>query len=265
MKFKTLRSSIATVLFVSLCILNLNTVFAASTLDHYVEFNKSKKMVSDFSSSDLEQAFNNMEPGDDATFRVKVSNTYNTDTDWYMTNKVLQSLEERSKTASGGGYSYILTYTNPDGVKSTIYSSEYVGGEKYVPKREGLREATQTLEEYFLLDRLKSGEYGYVDLRVVLDGESQGNDYQDTLAKLQMNFAVELPAENEDKIWTSENKTVENIKNFFKAGFVKTSDNTNIVILYIIAAIIGVLILIIGIICIRIRKKMKGADEEWEE
>jgi len=264
MKLRTLRSSIAGILLTALCISNFGVALAATT-EHYVEFNSSKKMVSDFSSNDIADSFNNMEPGDDATFRVKVKNTYSSDTDWYMTNKVLQSLEEASKTASGGGYSYILTYTNPDGEKSTIYSSENVGGESYVPKREGLREATQTLEEYFLLDRLKKGEVGYVDLRVVLDGESQGNDYQDTIAKLQMNFAVELPQSSEDKIWTSENKTIEKVKEFFKAGFVKTSDNTNIVLLYIIAAIIGVLLLIVAIICIRIRKKMKGADEEWED
>ena len=33
---------------------------------------------------------------------------------------------------------------------------------------------------------------GIITLEVALDGETQGNSYQDTLADLQMNFAVEL-------------------------------------------------------------------------
>ena len=39
--------------------------------------------------------------------------------------------------------------------------------------------------------RLESGKSGIVTLKVVLDGETQGNTYQNTLASLQMNFAVE--------------------------------------------------------------------------
>lgn len=38
---------------------------------------------------------------------------------------------------------------------------------------------------------MEPGENGTVNLTVGLDGESQGNIYQDTLAKLMMNFAVE--------------------------------------------------------------------------
>ena len=44
---------------------------------------------------------------------------------------------------------------------------------------------------FFSLDTLEPGENGTVNLTVGLDGESQGNIYQDTLAKLMMNFAVE--------------------------------------------------------------------------
>ena len=49
-------------------------------------------------------------------------------------------------------------------------------------------------EDYFFLERLDKGEKGTVSLFVKLDGETQGNDYQDTLARLQMNFAVEKVA-----------------------------------------------------------------------
>ena len=48
-----------------------------------------------------------------------------------------------------------------------------------------------SLEEFFYLDRLVPGGDGIVTLKVELDGETQGNTYQNTLASLQMNFAVE--------------------------------------------------------------------------
>ena len=43
----------------------------------------------------------------------------------------------------------------------------------------------------FHLVNLDKNDSGTVNLSVTLDGESQGNIYQDTLAKLKMNFAVE--------------------------------------------------------------------------
>ena len=47
------------------------------------------------------------------------------------------------------------------------------------------------MDEFFYLDRLASGENGKIGLTVALDGETQGNGYQNTLAKLQLAFAVE--------------------------------------------------------------------------
>lgn len=37
-----------------------------------------------------------------------------------------------------------------------------------------------------------NGDTGTVKLKVALDGQTQGNAYQNTLARLQMNFATEL-------------------------------------------------------------------------
>ena len=47
------------------------------------------------------------------------------------------------------------------------------------------------------LDTLAKGDKGRITLEVELDGETQGNDYQNTLADLQMNFAVELSRQRE--------------------------------------------------------------------
>ena len=66
------------------------------------------------------------------------------------------------------------------------------GGEHKAGQREGLREATSNLEDYFYLDTLSTNQSAKITLKVALDGETQGNDYQDTLANLMMKFAVEL-------------------------------------------------------------------------
>ncbi len=149
------------------------------------------KMSSNFEASEITEAILDLQPGDSVTIGLTLENREKSNTDWYMTNQVLQSLEDTQSAASGGAYTYELTYTDSAGAVTTLYSSENVGGEKESALGEGLHEATATLGEYFYLDRLEQGTSGKVALKVALDGETQGNGYQNTLAKLQMSFAVE--------------------------------------------------------------------------
>ena len=162
-----------------------------------VTFTQDKKMESSFKSSDLDEAIYGMQPGDSAVLRLKLKNENSTGTDWYMTNEILYSLEDRSANAgtSGGAYAYRLAYTDKDGNETILFDSDTVGGEGESGAGEGLRQAGDALGEYLYLDTLAEGEGGAVTLKVALDGETQGNDYQDTLADLQMNFAVALAPE----------------------------------------------------------------------
>lgn len=162
--------------------------------DWNVRFTEDKKMVSSFKSSDLDDTIYGLQPGDKAVLTVKLKNENSTATDWYMTNKVLYSLEDRSKNSAtgGGAYTYKLTYKGKSGEARTLFDSDTVGGETTTAAGEGLHGATNALKDYFYLDTLAKGETGTITLEVALDGETQGNDYQDTLADLQMNFAVEL-------------------------------------------------------------------------
>lgn len=158
-----------------------------------VSFTKEKEMESNFKTSDVDEVIYGMQPGDNVIITLSLENENTAATDWYMTNKVLRSLEESNDNpAAGGAYTYILTYTDRKGSKKTLFSSDTVGGENISEAGEGLRAATDALEDFFYLDTLASGEKGQVTLEVALDGETQGNDYQDTLADLQMSFAVEL-------------------------------------------------------------------------
>ena len=154
-----------------------------------VEFT-GKEMVSNFSSSDISEAVYALQPGDQVTIQLALRNGSQKEVDWYMTNQVLSSLEDSSEAARGGAYAYQLAYTDGTGAVTTLYSSENVGGEKDTKAGLGLREV-DGLEDYVQLERMASGEEGTVELMVALDGETQGNGYQNTLADLRMNFAVE--------------------------------------------------------------------------
>lgn len=156
-----------------------------------VDFN-GEEMVSNFSSEELADDMLNVQPGDNITFQVNISNSSSEVTDWYMVNEVLQTLEDSNNSAEGGAYTYILTYIAENGEEEILYSSDLVGGEEDIIKEgEGLHQATNSLEDYFYLDTLKAGGKGTVKLFVEIEGETTGIDYQETLAKLKINFAVE--------------------------------------------------------------------------
>jgi hypothetical protein len=157
-----------------------------------VEFD-GENMNSNFTSEEMADVVYDILPGDTMRMQVAVSNGSDGDTDWYMSNEILKSLEEGS-TAEGGAYTYILSYTDPSGEVTELYSSDTVGGEGSTEAGEGLQQADDALSDFFYLGRLDAGASGQVSLAVALEGETQGNDYQNTLARLQMIFAVEEAA-----------------------------------------------------------------------
>lgn len=147
------------------------------------------EMISNFSSSDLEQLFKSIQPGDSADAYVKVLNSSSYETLWYMHNEAIQSLEDSRNSAFGGYYSYKLTYTNPAGQVIELYNSDKVGeGELSTA---GLNLISESLKDYFYLDTLQPGQEGEVCLHMQLEGETQGNGYQNTIASLEAQFAVE--------------------------------------------------------------------------
>ena len=179
--------------------------------DWAVTFTEDEKMESNFKTADLNDAIYGIQPGDNVILAIQLKNANSATTDWYMTNEVLYSLEDRSRNAAteGGAYTYKLLYTAADGTETTLFDSDEVGGENVNGAGEGLHQATDALSDYFFLDTLKKGQSGKVTLEVALDGDTQGNDYQNTLADLQMNFAVELnetettPAARTPGAWVS--------------------------------------------------------------
>lgn len=204
-----------------------------------VTMNPNGEVESTFRSSDIDRALTAMQPGDDITFTVTLYNHHKETIDWYMLNVVLKSLED-SSIASGGAYEYDLRYTDPKGVNTTLFTSSTVGGENIAAADlEGLHEATSALKDYFRLGSMANGESGVVTLRVMLDGESQGNSYQDTVADLKMKFAAEFRNDTN------------------QPHVVGTGDETNLLPYYLLMAGSGILLLVLAIISVRTRKTGK--------
>ena len=201
------------------------------------------KMSSNFQDNDVTDEMANIQPGDSIELKVNVMNSDSGSTDWYMTNEAIQSLEDAADVAHGGAYSYRLAYKGPKGQEIEIYNSENVGGESTTGKLEGLHQATNTLNDYFYLDRLEPGKSGTVTLKVTVEGETQNNDYQKTLAKLQMTFAVEkvtasVVKHTPGKVHT-ETRMITNR--------VQTGDTAHILLFCLLGLTSGLVLLFIGV------------------
>ena len=161
--------------------------------DWTVTFTTANRIVSNFGETAIDDTLRNMQPGDTANFKITVLNSGGKTVDWYMMNSVIKSLED-SSIASGGAYSYILTYTPSAGTSRELYNSNTVGGENSpAGAGEGLNEINRTeLKDWIFLEQMATGRSGVVNLQVSLEGESQANVYQDTMADLRMRFAAEI-------------------------------------------------------------------------
>ena len=223
-----------------------------------VTFTGDKKMESNFKSSDMDEVIMGMQPGDRVIFTLALTNANDTATDWYMTNKVLSSLEDSVGVAKGGAYTYILKYTNPAGTVKTLFDSDTVGGDDISAAGEGLHEATSALKDYFYLDTLTKGQSGSITLEVALDGETQANSYQNTLADLQMNFAVEL---NNNPSSPSSPSTPGSRK---PTAVVNTGEDRENIPYLIAAAVSGCILLGLGIYGRRQRKQQREEGQNAE-
>ena len=250
MKKKILCLAMAAIMAVG-----IHTTAFAETLqggsDWKVEFNGSK-MSSNFTSADMKKDIFQLQPGDTMELQVGLKNTSEKDADWYMTNEVIQTLEDAQSSAEGGAYEYKLTYVGSDNAEKVLYDSSTVGGEGTSKAGEGLKQIDSSTQEYFYLVRLASNNTGTVHLTVGVEGETQGNGYQLTLAKLRMNFAVEK---------VSAGKTITKNKIVKTTNTVRTGDTARVLLFCVLALISGLILLAYGIYTLNKntkRRRQKG-------
>lgn len=236
------KKMITMLLVAALLVFPVMTAFAAESdveiTDGSVEWDGSKL---NSNLSDIQQAINNMQPGDKVTYKVTLKNTGSTDTDFWMSNEIIRSFEDNGR-ASDGAYTYYLAYTGPDGTE-VFYNSAKVGG----LDANGLHDVpdgvdSQNLDEDFFLGKLSKGQTGTVELIIMLDGETQGNSYQQANAILQLKFGVE--ERTTTTVTKTENKTI--TKTVTEPSDVKTGDDFNLMPLYIAALACGVLLVVVA-------------------
>lgn len=217
-----------------------------------------KTMEENFDSAKIAKAVTDLQPGDEVTYEVTYKNAYNETTDWYMENRIVQTLEQTAAArknayvtgngkAENGGYTYELIQYDKSGKKNVLFSNSRVGGDKGTitengKAETGLTPSTNALDEWFYIDTLEKGETGKVVLKVAFDGETEVNDYMDTDGELNVRFAVELPG----------TKTVKKV--------VKTGDQSNLLMWSSIAIGAGVLLLLFAFI-----SKRRDRDEAGNE
>lgn len=222
-------------------------------------------------SSMINDRISTMQPGDKITVSVILGNQYNNTTHWYMKNTIIDSMEEAG--ASGGAYGYKLAYVDPAGTETVLFTSQRVGGEN----SDGLKELEKDnkLNDYFYLGGLAGGQGAKVMLTVELDGETQGNSYQDKVANLSMNFAVEPQPQSSGSGGgggkthrrTIKREVVNNEVVYLDEDGVPLARNTEIVATsdekilfpYVLAACIsGSLLLLLAFFALNDRKKEEG-------
>lgn len=150
--------------------------------------------IKDEGVESISQVIGGMQPGDEAEFTVDLVEACDKSADWYMRNEVLESMEQsfdEANSESGGSYSYELVYISPQNEEKVILSNAVVSGDTESGETNGLFDATEATEEWFYLDTLAPEARARVVLTVGIDGETHGNSYFDTSAKLQLSFAAE--------------------------------------------------------------------------
>ena len=254
MKKKLLGLLLAAVLVLSM----VCTVFADSVNggDYYVNYTGATTLESDFSSEAVYQAASEMQPGDSLTVTFTVKNTKDKDqaVNYYMSNRMVKSFEEVAGKA-GAAYTYRLIYTNPTDTTAgkSFFDNTSVGG----TDSSGLTEIklSDSDGDYFFLDELSYGEEGIVTLYVELDGETQGNEYFNSLAELNVAFQVEeIESKPDDKVieetTVGETKVVRTTRNT-----VTTGDRTNLLPLWICFGVAGIVLVVFAIILLKRRKQ----------
>ena len=185
-------------------------------------------------ATNMSDVIGKLQAGDSAIFTIKLVNTNSKSTDWYMRNEVIASMEDNNS----------VTYKDKNGKEKVFFDSDAVGGENTGEAGEGLHGATGALKDYFYLDTLATNQSGVVTLRVALDEESINNVYQDSLADLQMQFAVEL--------------STDNTRNNNRTQVVRTGDDTDLLPLYVAMAVSGIVLLVLGVYSMKKDKKRGG-------
>ena len=224
-----------------------------SEKDWTVTFTSSKQMTTNYTAQGFADELSQLEPGDDITLKVALKNEYKEATDWYVANEIEKAFEDSG--ATGGAYTYKLTYAGPDGSSRTLYDSTSVGGDD----NQGLNDVDSALAEHTYLGSIASGRSGMVTLYIKLDGETQGNNYKQTIADLKLSFAAEIP-EGKTVNKTVTNTVRQTVPTTGSTSAVSTGDTTQLLPLFVALGVSGLVRLALAVDNVR-RSRAEGKED----
>ena len=236
-KITTLLLTLITVLMMS------QAAFAESTPVNGGTYTFNGKHITTSNVTSLATTLSGLEPGDSITITQTYVNSSDEETEWYIRNEILDTLE--TSKDMNGGYTYKLVSGG-----QTLFDSEAVGGRDSESDEQGLKQLNDAItgenagEKWIHIDTLKSGAKGTTTLTVALDGESQANVYQSTNGQLDIQYAVEETAQEGETI--------------YKTKPVNTGDTTSMILP--IAAFLGAAALLV-LAVMSYRKDRKDGEE----
>jgi LPXTG-motif cell wall-anchored protein len=221
-----------------------------------VVFTQDQKLESSFFDNVIDDTIRqNVEPGDTAIFNVTLRNDNSEQTDWWMDKRTIDSLElwQTNHLTNAGGYEYQILYSDKTQTDRVLYDGANLHGTNLPGETRKDLQKTKSVgdKEFIYLGSYAKGEGGVVTLKVSLDGETQGNSYQDTLADIAMEFAVEL----------TPSPTTKKVTKINRISSVNTGDSSNSLPYFIGIGAAGLIVLIIAIyIVVKRRKDRKEAS-----
>lgn len=270
---KSFKRFAAILLGLALLATSATAAFADGDTDPAVTYDGSALTANYTDKNFAEQLFA-MQPGDSKTLTVELHNNTDAQAAFSLNNSVIQSLEETLNTqAAGGAYTYHLEYQGPSGTQ-VLFDSQRIGGTKTNTTRaagsaEGLNEINGAVGNsdaelttapngmtYRFLDTLGARQSGKVLMTVTLDGETQGNAYQNTLASLMLRFAVD-PVTSINR-----NETVTNRVNRDVTTVVQTGEGVDNLPFVLATGISGLILLVLGILGMLDGRKAKKAARQ---
>lgn len=253
---KSFKRFAAILLGLALLVTSATAAFAAGD-DKSVAFT-GDKLAANYTDTAVAQQLFTMQPGDTTSIEVELKNDVGSSATWYINNAVLESLESADNSASGGAYTYELVYNPGQSDEQILFQSTRVGGtnRSRAATGTGLGELNSSLSGYQYLSTMPAGGRARVRLTVALDGETQGNSYWNTLASLQLRFAVDPVAQ------INRTETVTNRVNRDVTTVVQTGEGNDRLPFVLATGISGLLLLLLGILGLLDGRKAKKAAQK---
>lgn len=231
------------------------TTYAAETeLVETVVFTSENEIKYIDGSTNLEEAFMGMAPGETRTVAIKVENQNSHTTSFYISGETTKALEEINDSAKGGAYEVQLAIGKElESAKALLESIAGGYNSDSAASEEGLKEITE-LQGYQYLTELDENQYTNLYLTIALEGEGMDStnevDYSNAVGSLAFHFQAHYeedeskPTENQEGKKGKETDNIE--KNVSRTRIVKTGDTLPIAGLLVVLAA-GITLVVVAV------------------